>query len=126
MTNITKSSNIFRDYTKNVRKCKNMMPKLFKMIKDKEITKEQIGKDIIAGIIVAIIALPLSIALGISSGVTPEKGLITAIVAGFFISFCCNYIFYNSREWYRWINNSNYNGWSNANYYGGIKAWFIN
>lgn len=64
-----------------------MMPKLFKMIKDKEITKEQIGKDIIAGIIVAIIALPLSIALGISSGVTPEKGLITAIVAGFFISF---------------------------------------
>lgn len=62
------------------------MPKLFTMIKDKELTKEQIGKDIIAGIIVAIIALPLSIALGISSGVTPEKGLITAIIAGFFIS----------------------------------------
>lgn len=56
------------------------------MIKNKELTKEQIGKDIIAGIIVAIIALPLSIALGISSGVTPEKGLITAIIAGFFIS----------------------------------------
>ena len=63
-----------------------MMPKLFTMIKNKELTKEQIGKDIIAGIIVAIIALPLSIALGISSGVTPEKGLITAIIAGFFIS----------------------------------------
>ena len=62
------------------------MPKLFTMIKNKELTKEQIGKDIIAGIIVAIIALPLSIALGISSGVTPEKGLITAIIAGFFIS----------------------------------------
>ena len=64
------------------------------MIKNKEITKEQIGKDIIAGIIVAIIALPLSIALGISSGVTPEKGLITAIIAGFVISLvstilCC-------------------------------------
>lgn len=63
------------------------MPKLFKMIKDKEITKELIMKDIVAGIIVAIIALPLSIAFGISSGVTPEKGLITAIIAGFFISF---------------------------------------
>lgn len=62
------------------------MPKLFKMIKDKEITKEQLVKDLISGIIVAIIALPLSIALGISSGVTPEKGLITAIIAGFFIS----------------------------------------
>lgn len=63
-----------------------MMPKLLSMIKNKEITKEQIGKDIIAGIIVAIIALPLSIALGISSGVTPEKGLITAVIAGFIIS----------------------------------------
>ena len=64
-----------------------MMPKLFSMVKNKEISKEQIGKDIVAGIIVAIIALPLSIALGISSGVTPEKGLITAIIAGFVISF---------------------------------------
>lgn len=64
----------------------NLMPKLFSMIKNKEITKEQIMKDIIAGIIVAIIALPLSIALGISSGVSPEKGLITAIFAGFIIS----------------------------------------
>lgn len=63
------------------------MPKLFSMIKNKELTKEQIGKDVIAGIIVAIIALPLSIALGISSGVSPEKGLITAIFAGFIISF---------------------------------------
>lgn len=64
-----------------------MMPKLFTMIKDKEITKDQIIKDIISGIIVAIIALPLSIALAISSGVSPEKGLITAIFAGFIISF---------------------------------------
>lgn len=44
-------------------------------------------KDLIAGIIVAIIALPLSIALAISSGVSPEKGLITAFIAGFSISF---------------------------------------
>lgn len=64
-----------------------MTPKFFNMIKNKEITKEQIMKDAIAGIIVAIIALPLSIALAISSGVSPEKGLITAIFAGFFISF---------------------------------------
>lgn len=64
-----------------------MMPKFFLMLKNKEITKEQVIKDIIAGIIVAIIALPLSIALAISSGVSPEKGLITAIFAGFIISF---------------------------------------
>lgn len=64
-----------------------MKPKLMRMIKNGEITKAQILKDITAGIIVGIIALPLSIALGIASGVSPEKGLITAIVAGFFISF---------------------------------------
>lgn len=57
------------------------------MIKSKEITKGQVMKDIIAGFIVAVIALPLSIALGISSGVSPEKGIVTAILAGFIISF---------------------------------------
>lgn len=64
-------------------------PKLFSILKHRkqELTKEQIIKDMIAGVIVAIIALPLSVALGISSGVTPEKGLITAIIAGFIISF---------------------------------------
>lgn len=64
-----------------------MMPRFFSMIKNKELTKEQIMKDMIAGVIVAVIALPLSIALGISSGVSPEKGIITAIFAGFIISF---------------------------------------
>lgn len=49
-------------------------------------TKEQVIKDIVAGIIVAIIALPLSIALAIASGVGPEQGLYTAIVAGFIIA----------------------------------------
>ena len=44
------------------------------------------GKDIIAGLTVAIVALPLSMALAIASGTTPDKGLITAVVAGFFIS----------------------------------------
>lgn len=64
-----------------------MSPKLFKMMKYNELTKDKVGKDIISGVIVAIIALPLSIALAISSGVSPEKGLITAIFAGFVISF---------------------------------------
>ena len=53
----------------------------------KTYTKEQFVKDIVAGIIVAIIALPLSIALAIASGVNPEQGLYTGIIAGFFISF---------------------------------------
>ena len=53
----------------------------------KTYTREQFIKDVIAGIIVAIIALPLSIALALASGVTPEKGIYTAIVAGFVISF---------------------------------------
>ena len=50
-------------------------------------TKERFLQDAIAGIIVGIIALPLAIAFGIASGVTPQQGLITAIVAGFLISF---------------------------------------
>ena len=49
-------------------------------------TKETFMKDMMAGIIVGIVALPLAIAFGIASGVTPEKGIITAIVAGFLIS----------------------------------------
>lgn len=53
----------------------------------KTYTKEQFFKDVVAGIIVAIIALPLSIALALASGVGPEQGIYTAIVAGFLISF---------------------------------------
>ncbi|MBO4615809.1 MAG: STAS domain-containing protein [Lachnospiraceae bacterium] len=60
-------------------------PKLFSVMKT--YSKEQFVKDVIAGIIVAIIALPLSIALAIASGVSPEQGLYTAIVAGFVIAF---------------------------------------
>lgn len=59
-------------------------PKLFSVLKG--YTKAQLTKDIVSGIIVAIIALPLSIALAIASGVSPEKGIHTAIIAGFFIS----------------------------------------
>lgn len=62
-----------------------LKPKLFSVMKS--YTKEQFVKDVIAGVIVAIIALPLSIALALASGVTPEKGIYTAIIAGFLISF---------------------------------------
>src|ERR671912_181351 len=48
--------------------------------------RQQLGKDIMSGLIVGIVALPLAIAFAIASGVSPEKGLITAIVAGFLIS----------------------------------------
>lgn len=60
-------------------------PKLFSVMKT--YTKQQFVKDVVAGIIVAIIALPLSIALALASGVTPEQGIYTAIFAGFVISF---------------------------------------
>lgn len=61
-------------------------PKLFSLLR-LGIGKEQMVKDILAGIIVGIVALPLAIAFAVASGVSPEKGLITAIIAGFIISF---------------------------------------
>lgn len=64
---------------------KTLTPALFLCLKD--YSKDKFVKDLISGIIVAIIALPLSIALALASGVTPEQGLYTAIVAGFVISF---------------------------------------
>ncbi len=63
----------------------NFKPMLFTCMQ--KYSKEQLVKDIVSGIIVAIIALPLSIALALASGVGPEQGLYTAIVAGFLISF---------------------------------------
>ncbi|SDA29846.1 sulfate permease, SulP family [Ruminococcus sp. YE71] len=62
-----------------------LKPKLFSVIKG--YTPQQFVKDLIAGVIVAIIALPLSIALALASGVNPEQGLYTSIVAGFIVSF---------------------------------------
>lgn len=53
----------------------------------KNYNRKTFMSDLMAGIIVGIVALPLAIAFGIASGVTPEKGIITAIVAGFIISF---------------------------------------
>ena len=62
-----------------------LKPKLFSVMKGYSFS--QFGKDVVAGIIVAIIALPLSIALALASGVEPEQGIYTAIIAGFLISF---------------------------------------
>ncbi|MDR3142187.1 MAG: sulfate permease [Tannerellaceae bacterium] len=60
-------------------------PKLFAILKN--YSKERFLSDLMAGIIVGIVALPLAIAFGIASGVSPEKGLITAIIGGFIVSF---------------------------------------
>ena len=62
-------------------------PKLFGLFEKGQYNSKAFTSDLIAGIIVGIIALPLAIAFGIASGVTPQQGLITAIVAGFLISF---------------------------------------
>lgn len=59
-------------------------PKFFRLF---PYSKDRIKQDIFAGIIVGIIALPLAIAFAIASGVSPDRGLVTAVVAGFLISF---------------------------------------
>ena len=61
-------------------------PKLFSTFKN-GYNKQTLVQDLLAGIIVGIVALPLAIAFGIASGATPEAGILTAIVAGFLISF---------------------------------------
>lgn len=61
-------------------------PKLFTVLK-KNYSKKQFSADIMAGIVVGIVALPLAVAFAVASGVSPERGLVTAIVAGFLISF---------------------------------------
>jgi len=60
-------------------------PKFFSLLR-KGISQQQLRKDLMAGLIVGIVALPLAIAFAIASGVSPDKGLITAIVAGLVIS----------------------------------------
>ena len=68
----------------------DFQPKLVSTLKN--YSKEKFMTDLMAGIIVGIVALPLAIAFGIASGVSPEKGLITAILGGFFVSLLggCN------------------------------------
>ncbi len=60
-------------------------PKIFTVLKN--YTRKQFSTDLLAGIVVGIVALPLAIAFAVASGVSPEKGLITAVIAGFLISF---------------------------------------
>ncbi len=66
-------------------KNKEFVPKLFSLWQG-GISRSQWGHDVMSGVIVGIVALPLAIAFAIASGVSPEKGLITAIVAGLVIS----------------------------------------
>lgn len=74
----------FNDFT--IMEIKGFSPKLFSVFKN-GYNKATMVQDLLAGVIVGIVALPLAIAFGIASGATPEAGIITAIVAGFIISF---------------------------------------
>ena len=60
-------------------------PKFFTLLQS-GLVKQNLSKDILSGVVVGIVALPLAIAFAVASGVSPEKGLITAVVAGFIIS----------------------------------------
>ncbi len=60
------------------------VPKIFSTLHG--YTRDQFLRDVTAGVIVAVVALPLSIAFAIASGVTPDRGLVTAVVAGFLVS----------------------------------------
>jgi len=63
-----------------------MYPKLFKVLKE-GYTSKMFSKDLFSGLTVGVVALPLAMAFAIASGATPEKGLYTAIIGGFLISF---------------------------------------
>jgi len=78
-------TDLIRAKEKTIMGKEKLKPKLFSVMKT--YSGAQFGKDVISGIIVAIIALPLSIALALASGVGPEQGIYTAIFAGFVISF---------------------------------------
>lgn len=92
MCKIGDERNFERKFTNVMKKTKSkefnlkgrLVPKLFTCMKG--YSKAQFVKDIVAGLLVAIIAFPLSVALAISSGMSPETGLYSAIVGGFFVS----------------------------------------
>jgi len=60
-------------------------PKFFSLL-NSGISRSQVQADVLSGVVVGIVALPLAIAFAVASGVSPEKGLITAVIAGFIIS----------------------------------------
>ncbi|MBU4034415.1 MAG: sodium-independent anion transporter, partial [Proteobacteria bacterium] len=62
-----------------------LVPEFFSCVKD-GFDRTQLGKEVMAGVLVGIVALPLGIAFAIASGVKPEQGIFTAIIAGFLIS----------------------------------------
>ncbi len=64
---------------------RGLEPKLVTVFRE-GLGREQLGKDLVSGLIVGVVALPLAIAFAIASGVEPERGLFTAVVAGFLIS----------------------------------------
>lgn len=71
---------------------KNFAPKIYEVLKQ-GYNRDYLRRDATAGMTVAIISIPLAMALAIASGVTPAQGLYTAVVAGFFIALCggCRY-----------------------------------
>ena len=71
----------------------NFAPKLYEVIRDKGYNMQYFRRDAIAGLTLAIISIPLGMALAIASGVSPAQGLYTAVVAGFFIALLggCRY-----------------------------------
>ena len=63
----------------------DLKPKLVSVLSE-GYGRHELSRDVLSGIVVGIVALPLAIAFGIASGVRPEQGLYTAIIAGFIIS----------------------------------------
>ena len=105
----------------------------------KTYSREQFVKDVTAGIIVAIIALPLSIALALASGVGPEAGIFTAIVAGFVISalggssvqiavtdscICDDRSWYCCEEWSGWTGDRDDPGRNLSDSDGTVPFWY--
>ena len=115
----------------------SLKPKLFEVLHN--YSKEQLIKDIISGIIVAIIALPFSIALAIASGVGPEQGLYTAIIAGFLYFFfrrepctdwrtdcciCCYHLWHCCQLWNRRTDRRNHPRRHHFCHHGHLPFWF--
>ena len=105
---------------------KEFVPKIFDVMKT--YSKGQLVKDVVAGIIVAIIALPLSIALALASGVSPEQGNIFSwrkqgADSRSYSCICNNSGRYSSQKWYGRINNSHNYGWYYTGSYGIFKVW---